>query len=69
MPEAVGSTPKIASWGRSGRLRLSSAKPGKLANPSTLLQSIRPYASTSECASPPIDSLFFMDTDCYARTS
>ena len=39
MPVPSGSTPKLASCGRSRRLRLSSAKPGKVANPITLSQS------------------------------
>lgn len=39
IPTESAATPKLASWGRSRRLRLSSAKPEKLANPSTLSQS------------------------------
>ena len=38
-PTWPGSTPKLRSCGRSRRLRLSSAKPGKLARPSTLSHS------------------------------
>ena len=39
VPAASGSTPKLRSWGRSRRLRLSSAKPGKPARPVTWSQS------------------------------
>src|SRR5260370_22035234 len=35
MPVSPGLTPKLRSWGRSRRLRLSSAKPGKEASPTT----------------------------------
>ena len=35
MPVWPGLTPKLCSWGRSRRLRLSSAKPGKEASPTT----------------------------------
>ena len=35
VPAASGSAPKLRSWGRSRRLRLSSAKPGKPARPVT----------------------------------
>ena len=46
VPAVSGSTPKLRSWGRSRRLRLSSAKPGKPARPVTWSQS-----RTASCGS------------------